>query len=428
MSTPPVHGPAATVGAESSPAFTNPRKGFLFFLALAAVGAGMAYLVPLVLTLSIKVAAIAPDDPTTALSIASGITAIASLIAFPSLGRLSDRTLGGWGRRRPYLVMGGVLLVIGAIVMLLATSLPVLLLGAAATGVGYSSIAVAMTATIPDLFSPDRRGPASAIVGLSLPVGALVGLFIAQLVSPNLALMIMLPACIGLVGAVAFSIALPDRQLDRSERPPFSVGAFFGTFWVNPVRYPNFALAWFSRLLLFIGVAAVQAYQVFYLIQVLKLDAASVAGAVFVSTLVLTGFALVFAPLAGKLSDRLGRRKPFVIASSIVFAIGLVLASFATTFPVFLIAMAVIGLGQGVYFAVDIALVTQILPDRSNPGKDLGIMNLASSLPIVQIIAPAVLAIGASAVMPQNFPALFISGAIASLIGALLIIPIRGVR
>jgi tellurite resistance protein TehA-like permease len=80
--------------------------------------------------------------------------------------------------------------------------------------------------------------------------------------------------------------------------------------------------------------------------------------------------------------------------------------------------------------AVDIALVTQVLPDPANPAKDLGIMNLANTLPstIVPTVAPLVLAIGASATNPQNFTALFLFGAIAGLIGALFILPIRRVR
>ncbi len=109
---------------------------------------------------------------------------------------------------------------------------------------------------------------------------------------------------------------------------------------------------------------------------------------------------------------------------------GLALASFADSFPAFLVAIGIVGLGQGVYMAVDIALVTQVLPDPANPAKDLGIMNLASTLPatLVPALAPVVLAIGATATSPQNFTALFLFGAIAALVGAVCILPIRGVR
>lgn len=116
-----------------------------------------------------------------------------------------------------------------------------------------------------------------------------------------------------------------------------------------------------------------------------------------------------------------------MIVAALIFGAGLALAAFADSFGAFLVAIGIVGLGQGVYFAVDIALVTQILPD---PAKDLGIMNVASTLPssIVPAIAPAVLTIGATAAMPENFAALFLLGAVAGLLGALLILPIRKVR
>jgi MFS family permease len=410
--------------------WTNPRKGFLFFLGFAAIGAGMASLVPAVLTLSLKAAQLDAQHATTVLSVVVGVGSVFSLIAFPALGRISDRTTGRLGRRRPFLLLGALLFAVGAIGIILATNTLLLTLANIVTAVGYSSAAVAFTAVIPDQFAPNCRGPASALVGLSLPVGAVTGLFIAQLVSPNLPLMILLPAGIGALGAVLLAVRLTDRQLSAAERPHFGWTQFFSTFWVNPLRAPNYAWAWWSRLLLFLGVAAIQAYQAFYLIMVLHFAPTAVAGAVFLSTLVLTGAALLLAPVAGKLSDRIGRRKPFVITAAVIFAIGLTLASSASSFPAFLVAMGVVGAGQGVYMAVDIALVTEVLPDPNNPAKDLGIMNLASTLPgtIIPAIAPAVLAIGASTQHPQNFTALFLLGAIAGVLGAALILPIRKVR
>jgi len=232
------------------------------------------------------------------------------------------------------------------------------------------------------------------------------------------------------VGIAALAVALKDRQLDRADRPRFELVDFFTTFWVNPIKNANFALAWWSRLLIFFGVAAVNAYQAFYMIIVLHIAPADVAGRIFLSTLVLTAISLLFAPIAAKISDRLGRRKPFVVVAALIFAAGLVVVVNATTYSQFLVAIAVVGIGQGVYFAVDLALVTQVLPDARNAAKDLGIMNLANNLPssIVPAVAPALLAIGASATSPQNFSALFLVGAAAGVVGALLILPIRRVK
>ena len=58
--------------------------------------------------------------------------------------------------------------------------------------------------------------------------------------------------------------------------------------------------------------------------------------------------------------------------------------------------MAIGGLGFGLYMAVDLALVADVLPDTDSAAKDLGVMNIAGALPvsIAPAIAPAILAIG----------------------------------
>ncbi|WP_290050053.1 MFS transporter [Amycolatopsis solani] len=409
------------------PGSALPRRGFLLFLGLASVGAAMANLVPAVLTLSLKATELDAARATTIVSVVAGVGALASLVAFPLLGRLSDRTTSRLGRRRPFLLLGAALFAVGALVMLVAGSTLVLTLSAVATFAGFSSVTVACTAVLADQLEPHRRGPASAVLGLSLPLGAVIGLFGAQLVAPNLAAMILLPAAAAIAGTLLLFAFLRDTPI--SERPPFDTRELLRTFWVNPRRRPDFAWAWASRLLVFLGVAAIQAYQTFYLILVLHFPPEQVASAVFLSTLVLTAAATLFAPLAGKLSDRLRRRKPFVIAAALIFAAGLLLAAFAHSYPAFLVAVGVVGLGQGVYLAVDIALVTELVPDPANPAKDLGLMNIANTLPtsLVPAVAPAVLAIGATPEAPQNFAALFVFGAVAGLLGAVLILPIRKV-
>lgn len=422
--------PEAALAEEHTRSWPDPKRGFLFFLGFAAIGAGMAQLVPAVLTLSLKANLLDPKHATTVLSVAVGVGALFSLVAFPVFGRISDRLTWRLGRRRTFLILGAILFAVGAPVTYAAPSVGVLTAGSIITALGFSAVTVAVTTIIADQISPARRGPASAVVGLSLPIGAVIGLFLAQLVSGELLAQFLIPAAIAVLGTLLLAVRLTDTVITRDERPPLNAAVFFGTFWVNPVRHPAYGLAWWSRLLVNLGVAAVQAYQAFYLILILHFSPVSVSGAIFLSTLVLTASALVFASIAGKISDRIGRRKPFVVVSALVYAVGLGYVSFTHSYGALLIAMGIMGLGQGVYFAVDLALVTQVLPSEKDHAKDMGVMGLASSLPssIVPVIAPALLAIGVSEAHPQNFSALFITGAVAALIGAALILPIRGVK
>ncbi|MDF2993591.1 MAG: hypothetical protein K0S37_4105 [Microbacterium sp.] len=407
------------------------RRGFLLFLAACVATVYGTLLASAVLTLSLKSAIIGGDEgATTVLSIVTAVGALFALLGYPIVGRLSDRTLGRLGRRRPYLFSGAALMTLGAVLQIIAADTFVLAVSYVLLTLGSVCALVAAGALVPDQIAPERRGAPSAIVGLGAPLGAVIGLFLAQLVQPDLTMMIALPAAVAVVATLALAVFITDKPLARHMRPEFSIRQLVGTFWVNPLRHPSFAWAWASRLMIFFGVAAVNAYQAFYLIIVQHQDPATVGTAIFVATLVLTAVSLIFAPIFGKISDRVGRRKPFVIVAAIIFALGLVFVALAPSYEMFLVAIAVMGLGQGVYFAVDFALITEVLPDPENPAKDLGIMNLANNLPasVVPAIAPALLAIGASATAPANFTVLFGAGAIAAVVGALFILPIRGVK
>lgn len=410
--------------------FPNPGAGFVLTLGLGAFALMGAMLSTGILTLPLKANAMDADSATTIVAVASTAAGVTALVGSPIFGRLSDRTTSRWGRRRPYLVLGAALVIVGALLVLAANSTAVLAAGWVAMTLGQVSAYTALGAAIPDQLSVQRRGVASALFGVSGTAGAVLGLAVATAFSPNLAPMILVPAALAAVFLVVFAVVLKDKVLPASEKTPFDLRELLGTFWVNPLKAPSFAYAFGSRFAVFCAIAAVNAYMALYLIMGLGIPTAEVSAKVFLANLVSGVLSLVVATIAGKVSDKVGRRKPFVIASAGIFAVGLFLIARSTSFEDFLIALTVTAIGQGVYLAVDFALITQVLPDPANAAKDLGIMNLASSLPniLVPAVAPTLLAIGATVAHPQNFGAFFLAAAIAGVLGALLIVPIRGVR
>jgi MFS family permease len=83
----------------------------------------------------------------------------------------------------------------------------------------------------------------------------------------------------------------------------------------------------------------------------------------------------------------------------------------------------VLGLGFGVFVAVDYALLTEVLPDLDDSGRDLGIINIASALP--QVVAPVIAALVVSSL--GGYPVLYLLAAGVTVAGALLVNRIRGV-
>ncbi|MFI1765780.1 MFS transporter [Streptomyces sp. NPDC020800] len=76
--------------------------------------------------------------------------------------------------------------------------------------------------------------------------------------------------------------------------------------------------------------------------------------------------------LSGWLSDRLGKRRMLVFLGGVTMAVAAVPLALSPTWTMTLVAAVILGLGYGVYLAVDTALVTEVLPASADRGKDIG--------------------------------------------------------
>ena len=151
---------------------------------------------------------------------------------------------------------------------------------------------------------------------------------------------------------------------------------------------------------------------------------------VLVLTLLYAVVLIVSAILAGIWSDRVGLRKPFVVGSGLIMSAAAVLLAFVQTWPAALVGAVVLGLGYGVYLAVDFALITQVLPRAGDRARDLGVINIANALP--QVLAPAIAGpiitwFAVHHTHAEGYRALYLLAAAIGVAAALLIRKIRSV-
>ncbi|QTR04582.1 MFS transporter, partial [Saccharothrix algeriensis] len=235
----------------------------------------------------------------------------------------------------------------------------------------------------------------------------------------------LVPALAATALVALFTITLPDHRV--AERlPRLTPRAFLGTFWTSPREHPDFGWMWLTRFVLFLALFTPVSYLAFYLGDRIGITAGALAGTLALLTLVEYGISSLTSSLCGRLSDRVGRRKPFVIAAAVVMAVGMVLLATADSLAGVVVAQAVQGLATGLYFAVDVALCTSVLPDPDNTAKDLGVINIANVLPqsIGPAFAPLLLAIGSG----QNYTALYTFTALCALGGILVVARVRSAR
>jgi MFS family permease len=134
--------------------------------------------------------------------------------------------------------------------------------------------------------------------------------------------------------------------------------------------------------------------------------------------------AILAAAIAGPISDRLDRRKPFVFLSSAIAGASCILPVLSPTFTTIEIFAAFAGLAFGCYLSVDAALVTLVLPRSEDAARDLGVLNIANAGP--QVVAPLFAALIISHF--GGYRTLFIVGGCCGIAGAFAVMGVRSVR
>jgi MFS family permease len=220
-----------------------------------------------------------------------------------------------------------------------------------------------------------------------------------------------------LVLPLPFALFTPDDRLLPELRPRFSLGSF----WVSPRRHPDFAWAWITRFLVALGNALGTLYLIYFLKDRVHVAKPQDGVLVLIGVYAVALFATTV--VAGWRSDRTGKRKIFVIWSGVVMAVAALLLAFWPTWPVAIVAAAILGAGYGVYVAVDAALITQVLPQATNRAKDLGVINIANSAP--QVLGPALS--GPIVVYFGGYPVLYVLTAVVTVLGSVFVVRIRSV-
>jgi MFS family permease len=395
-------------------------------LMIAFTGIWLALLPYPMLILPMMAERIAPLDKASVLALALGVGAVAGFLAQPVFGVLSDHTRSRWGMRKPW-ILGGMLGGLGAMAIIATARTPwQLALGWGLTALAFNATLSGLNAVIPDQVPREKLGLYSSIVGFTPPLGILIGMGMTRQLAPDLAAVTLAQGGLVFVMVLGFVLLAPDRYADpdRVRTPDWRM--LVASFWTNPVKHPDFGFAWLSRALVLFGVTCLQTYLLYFLRDRLGLSQRDAPHAMFVCFLVATATMTASALVFGRLSDVLRRRKLFVMGSGIGVALGLP-AMLACTSPSELLPVIVwIGLAQGAYLAVDLALVTEVLPDRDASAKDMGVFHLANVAP--QLILPLCtpwLTTGNGAIL---YDTVFVAAGGATALGAVVIVFVKSVR
>lgn len=390
---------------------------WIFLLSLANLAVWMGFFTPIQVLLPTQLEAITPDNKEAMLGLVTGLGALAAVIFNPLAGAVSDRTAGRFGRRHPWTLAGGLIGAAGLV--LLSTQQTVL--GVALCWVGvqvcFNTMLAALTAAVPDRVPVAQRGFVSGWIGMPQVLGVVLGTVLVTVIVSGVRAGYVAVAVAVIALTLPFPFSTRDEPLSAAERPRLDLRSF----WVSPRQHPDFAWAFGTRFLVQLGNALGTLYLLYFLTDAVRLEDPETG--LLILILIYTAGLMVTTVVAGRLSDRSGRRKSFVIVSGFVMALAAVMLVVSPTWPVAMAAAAVLGGGYGIYLAVDAALITQVLPTATGRAKDLGIINIANSAP--QVLAPALAAPIVAAL--GGYPVLYGLTAVVTLLGGVFVFKIRSV-
>jgi len=394
----------------------TPFKRLMGSMATSYGGAFIVQAVPVNLLLTLHITAITgKPGAAAAFSVVTGVAALLGLVVQPLTGRFSDRTKARFGKRRSWILVGG--LAGGVLVLGMAATTQVwqVVLVWAVVSIFINIQFAATGALLAEQVPAKRRGSMSGVLGSMAILGPVLGL--GAVSTTTLAwLQWVIVGASGVVLVVISVSLLKDPQQDRpAGEKRLTLVDLAKSYWLSPRKHPAFGWAWAVRFLVSCTGAAIT-YNALLLENRFHYSSAATTRTVLFLTLLYGVLIIIFSTIGGVLSDRIQRQKPFVMVAGVVAAVALVLIGFAPTVGALFIATGILGVAAGVFLSVDLALCVRMLPNPENVGKDIAVMSLASTLPssVVPFMAPLFLALG-------GYTAFYVAIAVIGLVGAVLV-------
>ncbi|MBN6056691.1 MFS transporter, partial [Nonomuraea sp. RK-328] len=419
-----------TLVPERPEALAEPTRkvgpGWVVMYVLANVGMFIPMQVPTTFLMPEQIAQIDPAGKVGSYAWVSMMGAISGIVIAPLAGALCDRTTGRFGRRRPWMIAGSLLCTAALVCTGLQTTVAGVALGSLALSASFMIIGAGIGPVVPDRVPVAQRGVVLGWAAVPQAGGMIAGGLMLGLVagfSAQYALMAAFPLLI-----IVFAVGMKDPPLAGGLREPFSMRAFLDGYRISPREHPDFVWAMSSRFIMGLGYGLGTLYMPYFLDDVLHYEQLFPGQSTEDGLLIVIGVnclaTVSTVVLSGWLSDRLGKRRMLVFLGGVTMAAAAIPLALSPTWPMTLIAAAILGVGYGVYLAVDTALVTQVLPASADRGKDMALANLMGSLPYVLVppIASVVL------VDLGGYQSLFLCSAAMSALGAVLVWKVRSVR
>jgi len=316
----------------------------------------------------------------TGLAVINAVAVIASIFVQPTVGVISDYTITRWGRRKPFIFIGGLLDIVFLYGIATSNTFVVLIAFYFLIQVSSNFAQGPFQGYVPDLFPARQVGSASGLMGLMIVIGAIVGSGIAMTGLQEGGSLFAATMALGAVEIVAMLIVV-TRVHEGTTGPKRTMSwprVAMSAWGADILREKSVLWLLLVRLLFLGAAAAATSLGLYYFQRTHGLPRPEASQFVFYATVIVAGMSGLASLPGARLSDRFGR-KPVIYGGMVLTGIGLLGMALAPT-PQLAIALFVpAGIGIGAFLSVDWALMTDVIPKHTS-ARYMGILNAGTAM------------------------------------------------
>ncbi len=340
---------------------------------------------------------VAESEKNTYLGLLTFTGLIVAIAVQPIAGAISDRSGFGWGRRRPYILLGTILAMLFLPGIGFAGSFLTILVFYCLLQVSGNTAQGPYQGFIPDLVPEGRRGLASGVkslleilggVALLYPIALFMGRYSAGEGVDWLWLALGALAIL-LLGAMLATILVVKERPGTGGPGLTLLSTLYKSFKIDVKANRDFLWFLLSRLFILMAFTTLQTFALYFLRDVVSVANPAAATARF-SIVAVAGMLAVVYP-AGRLSDRIGRR-PIAVTSGLLGALGIALIFlFQHNYTVIMFGGGLMGISFGAFMSTNWALATDLVV-KGEEARYLGLTNLATAggAALARLIGPVI--------------------------------------
>lgn len=358
-----------------------------------------------------------PAVPIWAVGLLSQERSLLGAFGQPIVGALSDRTRTRIGRRKPFFI-AGVALTAASLLYLSGFPPLVPMLVVLSVNAFFLNVAVdPYTALMADIVPPNQRGRIGMVLAIFNMVGqiaaTLLGFFLWDR-SPELVFILVATVLVIAFAVTTLGVREPDSPPAPNEPLKLDVGAYVRGL-LGQRELVKYVLA---AAVFWLGTGGVLPYLTRFGVHELGTS----EGDAFQLLLPALGGTILGAIPAGYLADRIGK-KPVLAIGLFAFAVIAFIGSQVQTVPQALLVMGFIGLANGVWTALNVPLLVDlVLPERAAEMTGLGSGVWSLAQPIGAVIAGILIG------NFESYRASFVGAAFLVFVSFLLLLTVRAPR